>query len=104
MDHEMIGILLKFLGMMLGIMTVVFLTAVVTPKIAKLFGKKEQQKDSPERVEDSLSPEEFEVKGPYDKNNLEDFDPNYKIYNTDIYGSESLDRLKKRKSSSSGKN
>jgi hypothetical protein len=71
-------------------MVLIVAACLVTPKIAKLIGKKYPQLlENPERVEDSAkgrNPEEYEVKGPYDSQKLDDFDPNYKIYNTDIYG------------------
>lgn len=100
MDSQTAVLILKFGGLMIGIMLVVFLVALLTPKLAKFFEKRSG--GSPERVEEDTSPEEYKVKGPYDASKLEDFDPNYKIYNTDIYAPEGFGRLKKNKDSSKG--
>lgn len=99
MNGDTALVLLKFGGAMLIIMGLIFLAAVLTPKIAKLIEKRSGD-PSPERVEEDILPENYTVKGPYDKSKLDDFDPNYKIYNTDIYGSESLDKLRNRKKAS----
>ena len=82
----------KFGGMMLAVMGLIVLVTFLTPKIAKLFDKNKNE-PSPERVDRTFFPENYTVKGPYDKQKLEGFDSNYKIYNTDIYGSEALERL-----------
>lgn len=63
---------------------------LLTPIIAKKIDKNKDE-PIPERVDEN----EFTVKGPYDKQTDEDFDPNYKIYNTDIYGMENITGKKK---------
>lgn len=85
--------LLKFALAMLAVMGLIMLAAVLTPKIAKLIDKNKTE-PSPERVEDNISPDEYKVVGPYDKQEMQDFDPNYKIYNTDIYGFNKNDKTK----------
>lgn len=92
--------LIKYAVYMLILLGLVFLLAVLTPKIAKLFDKRKKNSggESPSGVqEDNIKPEEYQVKGPYDKQETpEDFDPNYKIYNEDIY---SFSKKKKNKKS-----
>lgn len=56
-NFDTLWMMLKFAGMMLGILMLVFVIAAVTPKLAKLFDKR--SKPSPARVEDG-------VKGIYD--------------------------------------
>ena len=85
MNTELVLVLLKFAGMMLLIMGLVMLMAVLTPVIAKKIDKNKDE-PTPARVDEG----EYTVKGPYDKQKDEDFDPNYKIYNTDIYGMENI--------------
>lgn len=85
MNTDFILVILKFGGAMLGIMAIITVITVITPYLAKIVDKRlEKHKDepNPERV----SEDEPTVRGPYDKQVDEDFDPNYKIYNTDIYG------------------
>lgn len=82
------------------IMAFIVSACLVTPKLARLIEKKfPQMKESPERVEESAkghspedkspegnSPEEYTVKSIFESSKVEGFDPNYKIYNKDIYG------------------
>ncbi|NLZ45893.1 MAG: hypothetical protein GX896_04290 [Clostridiales bacterium] len=75
-------ILFRFCGLVILVMLLIFLVTLLIPKIAKIIDKS-IEKHNPERVEEN--PEEPKIKGPYDKSEIEDFDPNYKIYNTDIY-------------------
>lgn len=85
MNKEFVLVILKFGGAMLGIMAVIAVVTVITPYLAKIVDKrlaKHKNEPNPERVNE----DEPTVKGPYDKQVDEDFDPNYKIYNTDIYG------------------
>lgn len=99
MNTELALVLLKFAGTMLLIMGLVMLMAILTPVIAKKIDKNKDE-PIPERVDDS----EYTVKGPYDKQSDGDFDPNYKIYNTDIYGMDSLKNKKNdRKDEKNGK-
>lgn len=50
----------KFGGAMLGLLLLVWLIAVLTPKAAKLIDRI-MGKPRPERVEDNIKPEEYEV-------------------------------------------
>ena len=99
--NESYSYLIKFLFMFLAILALIFILSLLTPKmaafvdkvIAKLFKK------SPERVDDkklSDNNEPPEVKGPYDPQK-EDYDLNYKIYNTDIHGVDFKHGKEKRK-------
>lgn len=95
-DTETMLAILKFVGLVALIMFLIYLVTLLTPKIAKLIDK-HSGKPNPERVEeDSEVPQ---VKGPYDKSQVDEFDPNYKIYNTDIY---SFNSKKKQKDKSVG--
>lgn len=98
---ETAKLLLEFVGVMAVIMGLIMLVAVLTPKIARLIDKN-RKASSPERV-DEVSPEEYTVGDPYGKQELEDYDLNYKIYNTDIYGWEALG-VSKKKHKKSGEN
>lgn len=90
MNTELVLVLLKFGGMMLLIMGLIMIVTILTPVIARKIDKNKDE-PIPERVEDS----EYTVRGPYDKQTDKDFDPNYKIYNTDIYGGEAIGLNKK---------
>ena len=79
MDNETVKMLIEFAVKALVIMAAIGLMAVITPKIAKIIEKRHP--DINEREE----PQDDGVKGPYDKQ-VEKYDLNYKIYNTDIYG------------------
>lgn len=98
MDGQTALTLLKFVLSMAGIMGLIWLIAALTPVLARKIDKC-LKKDSPARVdEDNLKEDEYEVKGMFEKSEMPDFDPNYKIYNTDIYGIEALTkRAQKRK-------
>lgn len=59
------------------IMALIALAAVATPYIAKVIDK-HRKPEEPKKDD--------EVRGIFEASKDEDFDPNYKIYNTDIYG------------------
>ncbi len=59
------------------VMALIALAAVATPHIAKIVDKHRK----PEKPK-----EDDGVRGIFDASKEDDFDPNYKIYNTDIYG------------------
>ncbi len=104
MDGEAIKTLVQFVLAMAGIMGLIWVIAAITPFLARKIDER-LKKPSPERVEDSndKTEEEYKVKGLYDKSEMENFDPNYKIYNTDIYGIESLTkRAQAKKEAKSG--
>lgn len=71
--------LIEFLVKALVIMAAIAFMAVITPKIAKLIEKHHPS------INEKNEPPDDGVKGPYDKQ-VEKYDLNYKIYNTDIYG------------------
>ena len=59
------------------------------------------EKDDPERVDGENTgndPENYKVQGIFDKSHIDGWDPNYKIYNEDIYA---LNFKKKKKNVSS---
>lgn len=66
------------------VMVLIALAAVATPYIAKHIDK--NRKPSP--PDEKKAEDGDEVHSIFEKSELEDFDPNYKIYNTDIYGVE----------------
>ena len=81
-----------------AIMAVIAAACILTPKLARLLSKNHPEwLESPERVQDNdESGTEPSVKGPYDAQH-EDYDLNYKIYNTDIYGVDFKHGKEKRK-------
>ena len=89
MNRELLGKLADFGLSFAIIMTLIVLACLVTPRIAKFIEKKnpriaERNRQAEEKY---ISPEKYEVKDPYGKQETpEGFDPNYKIYNEDIYG------------------
>lgn len=84
------------------VMIFIALACLVTPKIAKWVESKnpglveriEKRGLAPERVDDDAKgriPEDdaaqsYEAHSAFEASKEEDFDPNYKIYNEDIYG------------------
>lgn len=59
-NYESLALFGKFGGAMLGLLLLVWLIAVLTPKAAKLIDRL-MGKPRPERVEDNIKPEEYEV-------------------------------------------
>lgn len=75
-NYESLALFGKFGGAMLGLLLLVWLIAVLTPKAAKLIDGITKKKPSPERVEDNLTSENdykvysvFEDRPKADKNN-----------------------------------
>jgi hypothetical protein len=64
-------------------MAAVMLCCIATPYLAKFIDKKRPQ---PPHDDSPKDPNEPTVRGPYDASSDKDYDLNYKIYNTDIYG------------------
>ena len=97
MNNELAELLIKLIIGSAGIMAVIAGACIITPKLAALIAKRHPEWDSPERVdggnESGTAPE---VKGAYDAQH-EDYDLNYKIYNTDIYGVDFKHGKEKRK-------
>ena len=67
------------------VMVLIALAAVATPYIARHIDKNRKPSPPPE---DKKEKEGDGVHSIFEKSEIEDFDPNYKIYNTDIYGVE----------------
>ncbi len=59
-NYESLALFGKFGGAMLGLLLLVWLIAILTPKAAALIDKL-AGKPRPERVQDSIKPEEYEV-------------------------------------------
>ena len=59
-NFESLALFAKFGGAMLGLLLLVWLIAVLTPKAAVLIDKL-AGKPRPERVQDNIKPEEYEV-------------------------------------------
>ncbi|MCD7727763.1 MAG: hypothetical protein LUC25_02880 [Ruminococcus sp.] len=83
LDSELVKTLVQFALAMLGIMAAIAIVTLITPKLAAFIDKHRKKKPSPFGVEGK---EEDEVRGMFDAQRDKDFDPNYKIYNEDIYG------------------
>ena len=85
-------------------MTFIVIACLITPKIARFIEKRHPElaeKDDPERVDGENTgndPENYKVQGIFDKSHIDGWDPNYKIYNEDIYA---LNFKKKKKNVSS---
>ena len=59
-NYESLALFGKFGGAMLGLLLLVWLIAILTPKAAKLIDRL-AGKPRPERVQDNIKPEEYEV-------------------------------------------
>ena len=59
-NYESLALFGKFGGAMLGLLLVVWIIALLTPKAAKLIDEL-SGKPRPERVQDNIKPEEYEV-------------------------------------------
>ncbi len=81
MNEELLSTLLKFGAAMVIIMAVIAFVTVITPKIARLIDK--HRKSSKHHI--IVGDDDSKVKGIYDVQKEKEFDPNYKIYNEDIY-------------------
>lgn len=87
MDKTIVMTLIKYAGGVIVILLLVFLIAVITPKLAAFIDKRRKNTPSPSEGAEYIDPKDYTVKDPYGKGEkLEGFDPNYKIYNEDIYG------------------
>ncbi len=87
MNSTMVLTLVKYASSVIIILLLVFIIAVITPKLAAFIDKR--RKNTPDSTDGNeyINPEDYTVKDPYGKGErLKDFDPNYKIYNEDIYG------------------
>lgn len=80
-NSELVHLLLKVMGLSLGLMAVIMLCCVVTPYLAKFIDK--HRPPRPPRPEQTG--EGSDIRGPFEASH-EDYDLNYKIYNKDIYG------------------
>ncbi|MBR1764209.1 MAG: hypothetical protein IJ746_02335 [Ruminococcus sp.] len=98
MNSELVKLLVELVIGSAVIMGVIAAACVLTPRLAKLLSKNHPEwLAGPARVEDgSESGTAPEVKGAYDAQH-EDYDLNYKIYNTDIYGVDFKHGKEKRK-------
>lgn len=99
MNSTMVLTLIKYAIGVIVILFLVFIIAVITPKLAEFIDKRRKNApDSPDGDE-YINPEDYTVKDPYGKGErLKDFDPNYKIYNEDIYGFNRKNKSEKIKS------
>lgn len=87
MNTELVFTILKFGGAMLAIMALIGVIILITPRLARFIDRHRKPADESDTADDG-------VKGLYDAQKDDDFDPNYKIYNEDIY---SLKFTKKKK-------
>ena len=87
MNNTMLLTLVKYAVGVIIILLLVFLIAVITPKLAELIDKKRNRFSDFDADAETIDPKDYTVKDPYGKGErLDGFDPNYKIYNEDIYG------------------
>lgn len=77
------SILAPFIFKAVLVMVLIALALVATPYIAKHIDKNRKPAPPEQKKEDGDG-----VHSIFEKSEMEDFDPNYKIYNTDIYGVE----------------
>lgn len=84
MNGELALTFLKFGAAMLVIMAVIAGVTLLTPRLARFIEKRRKDKPDPFGVDGN--DENKDVRGMFDAQRDEDFDPNYKIYNEDIYG------------------
>lgn len=95
-------VLAKYACGVIILLLLVFLIAVITPKLAAFIDKRRKNAPEPYEGGDYIDAKDYTVKDPYGKSEkLEGFDPNYKIYNEDIYG---FNRKNKDKKTGSKKN
>ena len=104
MNTELLGLIGQVAGKCVIVMIFIALACIVTPRLARWIEKRNPDMaekieegrlfggEDPERVEDNakgrIPDEEYEAHSAFEASKIEDFDPNYKIYNTDIYGVE----------------
>ena len=98
MNNELLSLLGTLAGKCIIMLVLIVLACLVTPRLAKWIQKNNPELadkiehaglGAPERVEDTVtghSPQEkYEAHSAFEASKDEDFDPNYKIYNEDIY-------------------
>ena len=106
MNSELLSLLGPLAVKCCIVMAFIVLACLVTPKLAKWIEKKnpalaekiEQRGVAPERADNAAegnSPREYEAHSAFEASKEEGFDPNYKIYNEDIYAL-NLGRKKKK--------
>lgn len=98
MNGELALTFLKFGAAMLLIMAVIAAVTLLTPRLARFIDKRRKDKPDPFGVDENN--ENKDVRGMFDAQRDEDFDPNYKIYNEDIYG---FNRKTKKERNKNGK-
>lgn len=87
MNSTMTITFLKYALSVVVILLLVFIIAVITPKLAELIDKRRKNPPDPSDAGEYINPEDYTVKDPYGNGEkIDGFDPNYKIYNEDIYG------------------
>lgn len=98
LNSELVLTFIKFGAAMLLIMAVIAVVTILTPRLARFIEKRRKDKPDPFGVDsdDNIK----EVRGMFDAQRDEDFDPNYKIYNEDIYG---FNRKSKKERNKNGK-
>lgn len=60
-NYDSLALFAKFGGAMLGLLLIVWIIALLTPKAAKLVERISGKKGIPERVQDSEDPEKYKV-------------------------------------------
>ena len=85
LNSELVMLLVRVLARVIVIMALIALCCLVTPRLSRWIDKKRGIKQSDEESNEAAD-DMPDVRGPYDASHDEDYDLNYKIYNTDIYG------------------
>lgn len=82
MDNEFVQLLLRVAFTTFILMGVIALCCILTPHLAKWIDRHRPRPT----VDEAHSADEPQVRGAFDASSDPDYDLNYKIYNTDIYG------------------
>lgn len=98
MNSELVLTFIKFGAAMLVIIAVIAGVTLLTPRLARFIDKRRKDKPSPFGVDGN--DENDGVRGMFDAQHDDEFDPNYKIYNEDIYG---FNRKTKKERNKNGK-
>ncbi len=81
MDNEVVRLLVRVMLTSMGLMAVIMVCCIVTPRLAKFIDAHRQTPPA-----DPPADGEPTVRGAFDAQREPEYDLNYKIYNKDIYG------------------
>ncbi len=81
MENGIVSTLLRVMFTSLGLMAVIMICCLITPRLAKWIDS-----HKPPKKEEPVDPNAPTVQGAFDKSSEPEYDLNYKIYHKDIYG------------------